>query len=219
MSTASPPAPGRRVPRLRLRTGHAAVRPGPGNRRHHRHDGSDRALAPCSTTAVRADMTPLPGRNGRQPAGLLPAAAWRNHQQCTGTALPGLGASKATFAGMDTTGGAVVVWAPYQARLGRRVLVVEDLVDLRGPASGTLTLPLRLYWSPPGRVFNLDDPFTLRSVYQIVLGEAIRAGELTSYLNRDRLLAAWPDLYLPKGVQRAWEERHPQLRAAAAPAA
>jgi hypothetical protein len=120
---------------------------------------------------------------------------------------------------MDTTAGAVAIWAPYQARPGRRVLVVEDLADLDGPASGTLTLPLRLYWSPPGRVFDLDDPFTLRSVYQVVLGEAIRAEELTSYLNRNRLLAVWPDLYLPKGVRRAWEERHPQLRAAVAPPA
>ncbi len=99
------------------------------------------------------------------------------------------------------------------------MLVVKDLADLRGPASGTVTLPLRLYWSPPGRVFDLDDPFMLRSMYQVVLGEAIRGEELTGYLNRDRLLAVWKELYLPKGVRRAWEERHPVLRVAAAPAA
>lgn len=112
--------------------------------------------------------------------------------------------------------GTVAVWAPYQARPGRNVLVVRDLADLRGPASGAVTLPLRLYWSPPGRVFDLDDPFMLRSMYQVVLGEAIRAEELTGYLNRDRLLAVWPDLFLPKGVRRAWEERHPVLHAARA---
>jgi hypothetical protein len=120
---------------------------------------------------------------------------------------------------MDVAG-AVAVWMPYQARPGRRVLVVRDLADLCGPASGTVTLPLRLFWSPPGRVFDLDDPFMLRSMYQVVLGEAIRAGELTAYLNRDVLVAVWRDLYLPKGVRRAWEELHPALRAAAsAPAA
>jgi hypothetical protein len=75
-------------------------------------------------------------------------------------------------------------------------------------------LPLRLFWSPPGRVFDLDDPFMLRSMYQIVLGEAIRAEELTTYLNRDTLVAVWRDLYLPKGVRRAWEELHSALRAA-----
>ena len=99
------------------------------------------------------------------------------------------------------------------------MLVVRDLADLRGPASGPVVLPLRLYWSPAGRVFDLDDPFMLRSMYQVVLGEAIRAEELTGYLNRDMLLAIWPDLYLPKGVRRAWEERHPALRAARAAAA
>lgn len=111
---------------------------------------------------------------------------------------------------------AAAVWAPYQARPGRRVLVVRDLADLRGPASGQVTLPLRLFWSPPGRVFDLDDPFMLRSVYQVVLGEAVRAEELTGYLNRDKLLAVWRDLYLPRGVRQAWEERHPVLRAAPA---
>ena len=121
-------------------------------------------------------------------------------------------------AGMGTIGVAAA-WAPYQVRPGRRVLVAGDLADLRGPAGGMLVLPLRLYWSPPGRVFDLDDPFMLRSVYQVVLGEAIRAGELTGNLNRDKLVAVWRELYLPKGVRRAWEERHPLLRAAAAPAA
>lgn len=119
---------------------------------------------------------------------------------------------------MDSDG-TVAVWAPYQARPGRRVLVVRDLADLRGPAGGAVTLPLRLYWSPAGRVFDLDDPFALRSMYQVVLGEAIRAGELTGYLNRDTLLSVWPDLYLPRGVRRAWEERHPVLAAARAAAA
>jgi hypothetical protein len=158
-----------------------------------------------------------PGCDGRQPADLAPQLPGESTGTCTaGTALPARGACAATLAYMGTTGGAVAVWAPYQARPGRTVLVVEDLADLRGPASGTLTLPLRLHWSPPGRVFNLDDPFTLRSMYQVVLGEAIRAEELTSYLNRDRLLEAWPDPYLPKGVRRAWEEHHPQLAAAAA---
>ena len=120
----------------------------------------------------------------------------------------------ATLEGMNTVG-AAAVRTPYQARPGRRVLVVRDLVDLRGPIGGTVTLPLRLFWSPPGRVFDLDDPFMLRSMYRVVLGEAVRAEELTTYLNRDRLVAVWRDLYLPKGVRRAWEDVHPALRAAA----
>ncbi len=53
---------------------------------------------------------------------------------------------------------AAATWAPYQARPGRRVLVVTDLAALHGPASGTVELPLRLFWSSPDRSFDLDDP-------------------------------------------------------------
>jgi hypothetical protein len=56
----------------------------------------------------------------------------------------------------------------------------------------------------------------LRAMYEFVLGQAISEDELTEHLNGERLVALWPDLYLPKGVRRAWEERHPALRAAAA---
>jgi hypothetical protein len=104
----------------------------------------------------------------------------------------------------------------HQARPGRSAVVVVDLADLRGPACGAVQLPLRLSWSPPGRIFDLSDPDMLRAMYEIVLGEAIHGDELAAYLNRDMLAAVWPTLYLPKGVRRAWEEQHPALRAAAA---
>jgi hypothetical protein len=48
------------------------------------------------------------------------------------------------------------------------------------------------------------------------LGEADNADDLTAYLNADVLATVWPDLFLPKGVRRAWEEHHPRLRAGAA---
>lgn len=114
---------------------------------------------------------------------------------------------------------AVATWAPYTARPGRRVLVISDLASLHGPVHGEVVLPLRLFWSPPWRPFDLDDPYLLRSMYQVVLGEAIRAEELTTFLNGDKLAEVWPQLYLPKGVRQAWEERHPRLRAAAMTAA
>jgi DNA invertase Pin-like site-specific DNA recombinase len=110
------------------------------------------------------------------------------------------------------------IWTRHQSRPGRPVLVAARLADLRGPTGGTIELPLRLFWSGPDRRFDLGDLAELRSVYEIVLGEAIRAEEL-AYLNGDKLAQVWRDLYLPKGVRRAWEEQHPVLRAAAAPAA
>lgn len=116
-------------------------------------------------------------------------------------------------------GRAVAVRTRHQARPGRRAIVVTNLATLRGPAHGPVVLPLRLFWSPAGRVFDLDDPPMLRSMYETVLQEAIYPEELTTYLNADVLVAVWRDLFLPRSVRRAWEEHHPALRSAAAAAA
>ncbi|MGH3272878.1 MAG: hypothetical protein ACRDNZ_00945 [Streptosporangiaceae bacterium] len=107
----------------------------------------------------------------------------------------------------------------YQARPGRRAVVAASLSALHGPASGKHVLPLRLYWSPPGRVFDLDDAGSVQSMYRYVLNEAIREDELAEHLDGERLAAVWPALILPRGVRRAWEEQHPQLAAASAAAA
>jgi hypothetical protein len=108
--------------------------------------------------------------------------------------------------------------ALYQARPGRRALVATDLAGLRGPTTGTVELPLRLFWYPD-RSFDLDEPGVLRWVYQTVLREATRADDLTAYLNGETLVALWPDLFLPRGVRQAWEDQHPELSAAPVPAA
>jgi prevent-host-death family protein len=102
----------------------------------------------------------------------------------------------------------------YQARPGRAALVATSLASLAGPAHGVVELPLRLFWSAPDRTFDLDQPSALQALYEIVLQEASRPDDLTSYLNGEILVAVWPDLFVPKGVRRAWEEQHPQLRAA-----
>lgn len=98
----------------------------------------------------------------------------------------------------------------HEARPGRRALVIADLADLRGPEGGTVELPIWLFWQP-NRTFDTDDPSVRRWVYQIVLREASRPEDLTRYLNGDVLVRLWPDLRLPRGVRRAWEEVHPAL--------
>jgi hypothetical protein len=105
--------------------------------------------------------------------------------------------------------------ARYQARPGRGALVAARLADLHGPTEGTVELPLRLFWNPV-RTFDLADPGMLRWMYENVLREASRPEDLTSFLRGDTLVALWPDLFLPRGVRRAWEDRYPVLRAAAA---
>jgi hypothetical protein len=108
--------------------------------------------------------------------------------------------------------------ARHRSRPGRRAVVVASLADLRGPAEGTVELPLWLFWSSPDRTFDLADPDMRRWLYQTVLREAARPEDLTAYLDGDTLIALWPGLYLPEGVRQAWEEQHPALRAAVAAA-
>ena len=116
---------------------------------------------------------------------------------------------------MDTTGPRAVR-TQYQARPGRRAIVVTELGSLHGPARGTVELPLRLFWSSPDRTFDLGNPFQRRWLYQTVLREASRPEDLIRYLDEGTLIALWPDLRVPAGVRQAWEEHHPVLRAAAA---
>lgn len=104
----------------------------------------------------------------------------------------------------------------HQARPGRVAVVVADLADLAGPTDGTVELPIWLFWSSSDHTFDLGKPHMLRSMYEIVLGAATRPEDLCAYLDGDTLAAVWPELYLPKGVRRAWEERHPVLLDSAA---
>ena len=107
----------------------------------------------------------------------------------------------------------------YQSRPGRHAVVAASLTDLKGPTTGTVELPIWLFWSSPDHTFDLGDLDMRRWLYQIVLREANRLEDLAAYLDGDSLIALWPDLYLPDGVRQAWEEQHPVLRAAATAAA
>jgi prevent-host-death family protein len=179
--------------------------------------------------AERGNVT-LITRHGRAAAAIVPVALLGQLGE-PGRARPGSEARPALRAaaaslrdalctlepllGQETAPAAPAAHAvPHQARPGRAGLVAASLADLRGPAHGVVELPLRLFWSAPDRTFDLDQPSMLQAMYEAVLREASRPDDLTSYLNGEVLLAAWPELYLPKGLRRAWEDRHPALRAA-----
>lgn len=102
--------------------------------------------------------------------------------------------------------------SPYEARPGRDAVVAASLGDLHGPTEGTIELPLHLFWSSQDHTFDLGRQGARRSLYETVLREASSADDLAAYLDGDTLVRIWAELYLPKGVRRAWEERHPALR-------
>jgi hypothetical protein len=89
---------------------------------------------------------------------------------------------------------------------------VASLDELRGPTDGVVELPRRLLWQPD-RQINLDDAWQRKRMYEIVLREAIRVAELCAWLDGATLRTMWPELYLPRGVRQAWEDRHPELAA------
>uniref|UniRef100_UPI0026AFA9AB hypothetical protein n=1 Tax=Micromonospora yangpuensis TaxID=683228 RepID=UPI0026AFA9AB len=90
--------------------------------------------------------------------------------------------------------------------------MVSSLDELRGPVTGTVELPHRLFWQPDRRI-DLDEPGLLAWMYETVLTEAAHSDELRAWLHGPTLIGLWPQLYLPRGVRRAWEEHHPALRA------
>ncbi|GAA0450441.1 hypothetical protein Aca07nite_54570 [Actinoplanes capillaceus] len=103
----------------------------------------------------------------------------------------------------------------HLARPHRPVVVAGTLGELRGPTSGLVELPLRLWWQPQ-RAFDLGVHTMLLWMYENVLREAIRVDELRSYLDGPTLARLWPELNLPRSVRAAWEARHPRLRGCAA---
>ncbi len=64
-------------------------------------------------------------------------------------------------------------------------------------------------------MINLDRPAMLAWMYETVLREAATADELRAWLDGPTLVRLWGDIFVPRGVRQAWEERHPSLRARA----
>ena len=93
----------------------------------------------------------------------------------------------------------------------RAVVVADSLDDLRGQVHGEVRLPLHLDASARP-MYDLDQDYFRRLVYRLVLLEAATVEDLATWLDRDTLVRDWPELYLPRVVPAAWEERHPVLR-------
>jgi hypothetical protein len=85
------------------------------------------------------------------------------------------------------------------------------LVDLSGPAHGTVQLPLHVAWSGQ-TAFDLDRPKPRMHMYRIVLAEG-QLADVTMFLNRDLLVSQWPVLrtLISKTVRGVWESAFPEL--------
>jgi hypothetical protein len=80
--------------------------------------------------------------------------------------------------------------------------------QLRGPLTGMVRLPLRIYASGqgPARSFDLSNEAERIELYEIVLTDGT-AEDVCRYVNREELLRLLPHLWLPPHVRQVWEPR------------
>ena len=97
---------------------------------------------------------------------------------------------------------------PRRGGWRRPVALPADLRELRGPLTGVVRLPLRVYASGlgPARRFDMTDEAERIELYEIVLTEGT-AEDVCRYVNREELLRVWPRLWLPPHVRQVWGPR------------
>jgi hypothetical protein len=94
----------------------------------------------------------------------------------------------------------------------RPAVTPETLKELRGPASGVVELPVRLYWSAGSRSFDLTSRHDAADMYEAVLDAASSREDLIRYLDADLLTRVWPVLGMSRAKRAAWENQFPVLR-------
>lgn len=88
--------------------------------------------------------------------------------------------------------------------------IADDLDSLAGPVAGIVELPVTLDWSPKKR-YDVTDVDDRHRLYETVLSEALKPGDLQTYLNKEFLIEAWPHLLVPRRVKGLWESAFPEL--------
>lgn len=87
---------------------------------------------------------------------------------------------------------------------GQSYQVPDRLPDLPvEQALSTVSMPLTLNWSEPGRVFRLTDRGDRARLYEAVLRDG-QPDDVLAYIDGALLVDIWPDLVLPREVRAAW---------------
>ncbi|MPZ83335.1 MAG: helix-turn-helix domain-containing protein [Actinophytocola sp.] len=87
---------------------------------------------------------------------------------------------------------------------GRTVTTLSHLPRLPlDQAFATVTLPIHLNWSQPGRQFDLSNRAERARVYEIVLREG-GSEDIYRYVDGALLIDLWDQLVIPRAVRAAW---------------
>ncbi|HEY3467199.1 MAG TPA: helix-turn-helix transcriptional regulator [Amycolatopsis sp.] len=108
-------------------------------------------------------------------------------------------------AGFELTTRPRVTFSEVKTSRGRTITVPSVLPRLSvREALASVTLPLHLNWSAPGRTFHLRDRRERAWVYEIVLREGGHEDILT-YIDGALLVDLWDEMVLPRDIREAWQ--------------
>ncbi|MBA3906712.1 MAG: hypothetical protein H0X35_08540 [Pseudonocardiales bacterium] len=112
-----------------------------------------------------------------------------------------------------------MIGKPSEPRPGwvRDVELPSSLDELRGPTSGVVRLPLRLYWSgpdPQSVEWDIKLPQRRTRLYEVVLREG-NLDDVREFVDGRELVRIWDQLYLPRWLREAWSPLIDAARAAA----
>ena len=98
----------------------------------------------------------------------------------------------------------VVTFSERLSRRGRVFAVPDRLSRLPvSRAMATITLPLPVSWSEPGRLSHLADRAQRARVYEVLLREG-RPADILEHVDGALLVDLWDELVLPRDVRDAW---------------
>ena len=98
----------------------------------------------------------------------------------------------------------VVTFTDRVSRRGRVFTVPDRLSRLPvSRALATITLPLHVSWSEPGRVSHLAVRGERARVYEALLREG-RPADIGAHVDGALLVDLWDELVLPRDVREAW---------------
>lgn len=98
----------------------------------------------------------------------------------------------------------VVTFTERVSRRGRVFAVPDRLSRLPvSRAMATITMPLHVCWSGPGRVSRLAVRTQRARAYEVLLREG-RPADISAYVDGALLVDLWDELVLPRDVRDAW---------------
>ncbi|MGH8896272.1 MAG: hypothetical protein ACRDZ4_04415 [Egibacteraceae bacterium] len=84
--------------------------------------------------------------------------------------------------------------------------IPDDVDDPRvEKARGKVRLPHHVQWTTPGHVYDLQDRRDCLVVYEVVLQQGLEE-DVRYFIEVDKLVDLWDELYLPVHVRAAWAD-------------